>query len=116
MKIRGDQLRERDGKFEVRVVEELWDAVYMDKMELLVVDHPAETDIYVDEKYLPPPYPGLEIQTVTEPRIPVAAHDHRGYDILPHLTARDSLYVGNFKLGDYQGVPNCIRSPWTWVI
>ena len=105
VKIRGDQLRERDGKFEVRVVEELWDAVYMDKMELLVVDHPTETDIYVDEKYLPPPYPGLEIQTVTEPRIPVAAHDHRGYDILPHLTARDSLYVGDFKLGDFQGVP-----------
>ena len=105
VKIRGDQLRERDGKFEVRVVEELWDAVYMDKMELLVVDHPAETDIYVDEKYLPPPYPGLEIHTVTEPRLPVAAHDHNGYDILPQLTARDSLYVGDFKLGDYQGVP-----------
>ena len=31
VKIRGDQLRMRDGKFEVRVVEELWDAVYMDK-------------------------------------------------------------------------------------
>ncbi|MDE2728170.1 MAG: CRTAC1 family protein, partial [Gemmatimonadota bacterium] len=73
VKIRGDQLRMLDGEFEVRVVEELWDAVYMDKMELLVVDHPAETDIFVDEKYLPPPYPDLEIHTVTDPRLPVAA-------------------------------------------
>ncbi len=105
VRIRGDQLRMQDGKYTVRVVEELWDAVYMDKMELLVVDHPAETDIYVDEKYLPPPYPGLEIHTVTDPRLPVAAHDHHGHDILPHLTARDSLYVGDFKLGDFQGVP-----------
>ncbi|MCY3773813.1 MAG: FG-GAP-like repeat-containing protein [Gemmatimonadetes bacterium] len=105
VKIRGDQLRLRDGKFEVRVVEELWDAVYMDKMELLVVDHPDETDIYVDEKYLPPPYPDLEIHTVTEPRLPVAAHDHHGRNILPHLTARDSLYVGDYRLGDFQGVP-----------
>lgn len=105
VKIRGDQLRQRDGKFEVRVVEELWDAVYMDKMELLVVDHPAETDIYVDEKYLPPPYPALEIHTVTEPRLPVAAHDRHGRDILPALTARDSLYVGDYRLGDFQGVP-----------
>lgn len=105
VKIRGDQLRMRDGKFEVRVVEELWDAVYMDKMELLVVDHPAETDIFVDEKYLPPPYPDLEIHTVTEPRLPVAARDHHGNDILPALAARDSLYVGNYRLGDFQGVP-----------
>ncbi len=105
VKIRGDQLRERDGKFEVRVVEELWDAVYMDKMELLVVDHPAETDIYVDEKYLPPPYPGLEIHTVTDPRPPLAARDHNGNDILPRLAARDSLYVGDFELGEFQGVP-----------
>ena len=105
VKIRGDQLRKRDGKYEVRVVEELWDAVYMDKMELLVVDHPAETDIYVDEKYLPPPYPDLEIHTVTEPRLPVSARDQRGRDILPHLAARDSLYVGDYRLGDFQGVP-----------
>ena len=105
VKIRGDQLIKRDGKYLVRVVEELWDAVYMDEMELLVVDHPAETDIFVDEKYLPPPYPGLEIHTATEPRLPVAAHDHRGRDILPHLTARDSLYVGHYRLGEFQGVP-----------
>lgn len=105
VKIRGDQLLERDGKYEVRVVEELWDAVYMDKMELLVVDHPAETDIYVDEKYLPPPYPDLEIHTVTDPRLPVSARDRHGRDILPHLAARDSLYVGDYRLGDFQGVP-----------
>ena len=105
VKIRGDQLRMRDGKFEVRVVEELWDAVYMDKMELLVIDHPAETDIFVDEKYLPPPYPDLEIHTVTDPRLPVAALDHHGNDILPALAARDSLYVGDYGLGDFQGVP-----------
>ncbi len=105
VKIRGDQLSKRDGRYEIRVVEELWDAVYMDKMELLVVDHPAETDIYVDEKYLPPPYPGLEIHTVTDPRLPVSAHDHNGHDILPALTARDSLYVGDYQLGEFQGVP-----------
>ncbi len=105
VKIRGDQLVKQDGKYVVRVVEELWDAVYMDKMELLVVDHPAETDIYVDEKYLPPPYPDLEIHTVTDPRFPVAARDHNGHDILPALTARDSLYVGDYVLGDFQGVP-----------
>ena len=105
VKIRGDQLRRQGDKYVLHVVEELWDAVYMDKMELLVVDHPAETDIYVDEKYLPPPYPGLEIHTATDPRLPVSARDHHGHDILPHLAARDSLYVGDFSPGEFQGVP-----------
>ena len=105
VKIRGDQLRRQGNKYVLHVVEELWDAVYMDRMELLVVDHPAETDIYVDEKYLPPPYPGLEIHTVTDPRLPVTARDHHGHDILPRLAARDSLYAGDYLLGDFQGVP-----------
>ncbi len=105
VKIRGDQLREKNGKYFLRVVEELWDAVFMDKMELIVIDHPITTEVYVDEKYLPPPYPDLEIHTVTDLRLPIAAWDHYGNDILPQLTRRDSLYFGNFTPGEFQGVP-----------
>lgn len=104
VKIRGDQLREKDGKYTLRIVEELWDAVYMDALQMLVVDHPETTDIYVDEKYVPPPYPDFRIITATRTRLPRTATDHHGHDILPHLTARDSLYTGDFTLGTYQGL------------
>jgi tetratricopeptide (TPR) repeat protein len=105
VKIRGDQMQPQDGKFVINVVEELWDAVYLDEMHLLAVDHPRESDIYVDEKYVPPPYPDLHIYTATDPRLPIRASDHHGHDILPQLTARDSLYAGDYGLGIYQGVP-----------
>ncbi|MBM3262513.1 MAG: VCBS repeat-containing protein [candidate division Zixibacteria bacterium] len=101
--IQADQLKPKDGRLTLRVVEELWDAVYMDRMELLAVDHPESIDVYVDEKYLPPPYPGLELLTATHPRLPVSAYDRNGRDVLPHLAARDTLYAGDFALGRYQG-------------
>lgn len=105
VKIRGDQMQPQNGKYVIQIVEELWDAVYLDKMHLLTVDHPIDSDIYVDEKYVPPPYPNLNIYTATDPQWPVTAYDHHGHDILPQLTARDSLYAGDYTLGAYQGVP-----------
>ncbi|MEE2710624.1 MAG: CRTAC1 family protein, partial [Gemmatimonadota bacterium] len=103
VKIRSDQLKSRDGKFTLRVVEELWDAVYMDTAQLLVVDHPESTEILVNEIYVPPPYPGFELLMATTHRLPRSAIDHHGHDILPHLTARDSLYAGDYSQGTYQG-------------
>ena len=103
VKIRGDQLRAVDGKFTINVVEELWDAVYMDTAQLLVVDHPESTEIFVNEIYVPPPYPSFELLTATNSLLPRSATDHRGRDVLPHLTARDSLYAGDYSQGTYQG-------------
>ena len=107
VKIRGDQLKAENGRYTLNVVEELWDAVYMDQLALIVVDHPESTDVFVDEKYLPPPYPAFTLYTATatHSRLPVAAVDHRGRDVLKSLMARDSLYVGDYALGTYQGVP-----------
>ena len=105
VKISGDQLQVKDGKYTLNVVEELWDAVYMDQMALIVVDHPESSDVFVDEKYLPPPYPAFTLYTATHPRLPVAAVDQRGRDVLKSLVARDTLYAGDYALGRYQGVP-----------
>jgi hypothetical protein len=103
VKIRGDQLQARDGAYTLRIVEELWDTVYMDRLRLLAVDHPETTDIFVNEIYVPPPYPPFAVYTATRPRLPVAAVDRRGRDILPRLARRDSLYVGDYAPGRYQG-------------
>lgn len=103
VKISGKQLVARDGKFTLNVVEELWDAVYMDTAELIVVDHPSNSDIFVNEIYVPPPYPEFELYTVSEPRLPGSAIDQHGHDILPRLATRDSLYVGDYTSGVYQG-------------
>ena len=54
--IPGASLKARDGNYEIRVTEELREVSYLDKIQLLALDHPAEIDIVTNESW-PPPFP-----------------------------------------------------------
>ena len=45
VKIRGDQLLPRDGDYDLRVNANLWETHFFDHLALLVVDHPAGTEL-----------------------------------------------------------------------
>ena len=45
VKIPRDSIREKDGKLSFRFMEPLEEAVYLDQVELLAVDHPADFDV-----------------------------------------------------------------------
>ena len=51
VKIRGDQLVARDGAYDVRITAELWETHFVDHVSLMVVDHPADTEVFVDERF-----------------------------------------------------------------
>ena len=53
VRIAGDQLRPRDGVYDVRITAELWETHFFDHVSLLVVDHPADTEMFVDERFQP---------------------------------------------------------------
>ncbi len=103
-KIEGRQLAARDGRYVLQFTEELWETAYFDYCRLFAVDHPAGTDVFVDEKCLAPPYPPLRIFRVRERRQPASAVDQHGRDLLPLLRHRDRRYVGGFALTRYQGI------------
>ena len=46
-KVPGDELKPRDGGYDLRVTAELWETFYIDHYSLLVVDHPKGSDIYL---------------------------------------------------------------------
>ena len=48
---RGDQLAPVDGAYDVRITAELWETHFFDHVSLLVVDHPADTEVFVDERF-----------------------------------------------------------------
>ena len=55
LKIDGNFVSENsDGEYELRFTEELWEVAYVDKIELTAVDHPADVDIFSNEKVGPP--------------------------------------------------------------
>jgi tetratricopeptide (TPR) repeat protein len=90
------------GLLSFRFMEPLEEAVYLDQVRLLAVDHPATVDVYPNEYFASnPPYPEFKVVVSRDARPPAAAHDQHGHDVLPDLLAHK--YFGDFELTQFQG-------------
>ncbi len=104
LKIQGEMLKMKDGRYTIQITKELWETIYMDEIKLMAVDHPSEYEIYVDEKFTPPPYPALEILTVKNHQKPISATNGFGHNIRDLIKEKDGRYESGFKKTRYQGV------------
>ena len=92
------------GEFVFQFTSELWETVYLDEAALWVVDHPAGTEVFTDQRYLPPPYapPG---PILTQGRVaPVRAENSQGEEVTERLLAFDHRYPETLRPSRYQGV------------
>ncbi len=103
VKIRGDQLAPRDGAYDLRITAELWETHFFDLTGLLAVDHPAGTEIFVDERFAMPP-PALSIIATGPVQSFAAVRDDRGADVAALADAVDSRFVDFAGRGAYQGI------------
>ena len=102
-KIGSDELVPRDGFYDLRITAELWETYYYDRLALMTVDHPAGTDIFVDERFVIPPVKRA-VTTVESPRKIVRAVDDNGNIVTDIVSDLDERYLDNFGRGRYQGV------------
>src|SRR6476469_10700079 len=96
VRISGDALKPRDGKYFLQLTEELWETAYADEVKLVAVDHPDSVDVFVDERFVPPGPVKLKLFHVGARELPRSAVDERGADVLPALRESDDVYVSNF--------------------
>jgi hypothetical protein len=102
--IEGNQLKPRDGKYLLNLANQLEEIIMFDQAQLLVVDHPAGTEIYPNERLMPaPPFPEFKIFTARDPRLPISAVDGSGKDVLALIAERDRTYPSAFKLLPFKG-------------
>ena len=104
LRIPGDALQPRDGRYVLQFTEELWETAYLDEIRLLAVDHPDSVEVYVDERFVPPAPVQLRLFQTVDRRAPRSAVNERGADVLPAVRERDDVYVGNFTPLRYQGL------------
>jgi Tfp pilus assembly protein PilF len=106
MRIPGQALVPKDGRYVLQITEELWETGYLDHVKLLAVDHPDSMNVYLDEGFVPPTAgpATLELYPVAHPRAPVAATDEHGTDWREALAARDDRYVAPLTPTRYQGI------------
>lgn len=102
-KIGRDQLVPHDGFYDIRVTAELWEVYYYDYLALMTVDHPAGTEIFVDERFVIPPAK-LGITTVKTPHNIARAIDDNGQDVTDLVSTLDGKAVNNFGRGQFQGL------------
>ncbi len=104
LKIPGNSLQPVNGEYRIQITEELWETAYVDRTKLLVVDHPDAVDVYIDEKFVTPPFPQLHIYAVRKKLPPVSAVDGAGVNVLPELLREDERYVSGLQPTRYQGI------------
>jgi Tfp pilus assembly protein PilF len=95
VRIRGDQLKARDGRFELRVTNELEEVLYVDRLQLIAVAHPADTEVYPNEGMTEPPR-AFKLWVTHHARPPISAVDDRGNDVLDRLATVDRRFVDGF--------------------
>jgi len=103
VKIRGDQLVPRDGYYDIRITAELWETHFFDHVSLMVVDHPSDTDVFVDERFVMPP-PELALYHTTTPKPVGRVWDDHGDDVTEIVRDKDQQYLDTFGRGKYQGI------------
>ena len=102
IKIDRQAIREKDGKLSFRFMEPLEEAVYLDQVKVIAVDHSPDFDAYPNEYFASnPPYPPFKVVVSQDARPPVAAEDEHGHDVLPDLLAH--RYFGDFALTQFAG-------------
>ncbi|HEX8686562.1 MAG TPA: ASPIC/UnbV domain-containing protein, partial [Pyrinomonadaceae bacterium] len=102
VRIRGDQLKEKDGRYELRVTNELEEALFFDRLQLVAVAHPEGLEVYPDEGLRAAP-PAFKLFASREARPPLAATDDHGRDVLGRVSRLDRQYPDDFKLLPIRG-------------
>ena len=102
VRIRGNQLRQRNGRYELRVTNELEEALFADQFQLISVDHPPETQIYPNEGMTDPPRP-FKLYVTRNARPPLTAVDDHGADVLSRITSMDRRYPDDFTRDRIRG-------------
>ncbi len=95
------QLRPRDGRYEVRVTNELEEVLYLDRVRLLAVDHPGGVEVYPDEG-MTSTAKAFRLFTVKDPRAPRVT-DASGADATEQARGVDQRFVEGFPLHRIRG-------------
>jgi tetratricopeptide (TPR) repeat protein len=94
--IPAEALTPKQGRYEIRVTEELHEVTYLDQARLIAVDHPRQIKVFTNEKFKSPPFPEFRLFGVSRRIHPVAAHDGAGRDVLESVLRQDRVYASGF--------------------
>jgi hypothetical protein len=109
--VRVDGAAAVQGRYDLRITEELWEAAFFDVAKLWIVDHPADVEVASNLRVLPGQILDDRVLAAAEVRPIAAAWDGRSRDVTSRVAARDEVYADGYERGSAQGVA---ARPWTF--
>jgi Tfp pilus assembly protein PilF len=109
--VRVDGAAPRDGIYDLRLTEELWEAAFLDEQRLWVVDHPAEVEVASNLRVMPGAVLPEAVLAARDVRAVAAAWDARGTEATARVRERDDVYADGWEEGRYQGLA---AEPWSF--
>ena len=102
VRIPPELLHERNGRYELKVTNELEEALFVDRVQLISVAHPQGVEVYPNEGLTVPPQL-FKLYSTRDARPPLAAVDEHGHDVLSRIARLDREYPDDFKLLPIRG-------------
>ncbi len=103
VRIRDDQLKPRNGRYELRITNELEEVLFVDTLQLVAVDHRGDVSVYPNEGLRQPPRPPFSLISAENPHPPLRAVDDHGHDVRPQIRAIDRQYPDDFGVLPIRG-------------
>jgi hypothetical protein len=102
VRIRGDQLKPVHDSLSIRITNELEEVLYLDRVQLLALAHPADVQLFPNEGMTDPPKP-FRLHAVRDARPPVRVIDEHGHDVTDRIAILDRRYPDDFGLQPIRG-------------
>jgi hypothetical protein len=106
--VKVDGAAAREGVYDLRITEELWEAAFFDLTRLWVVDHPAEVEVSSSLRIIPGRIVEDRVHGTRDLKSVLAWTDN-GEEITDRVAARDEIYGDGWTASAYQGVA---AQPW----
>ncbi|MBI3407635.1 MAG: VCBS repeat-containing protein [Planctomycetes bacterium] len=100
--IRGDKLKPKDGKLRLKIGEPMDEATYLDRLQLITVDHPKNITVYPEERFASA-FPSQDVHALGDKIFPDKATDHRGRDVLETSKEWDRKMIDGFATRSWLG-------------
>jgi tetratricopeptide (TPR) repeat protein len=102
VRIEGDRFKPRNGHYDLRITNELEEALFLDHLQLIAIAHPREVEIYPNEGLTDPP-PKFKLFATRNAQPPLSAVDEHGHNVLARIARVDRRYPDDFKLHQIRG-------------
>ena len=103
VRITSDQLKPKNGKYEIRVTNELEEVLFLDHLKLVAVEHDSGTEVYPNEGLGIPTAKERILYTTDNERAPLAALSSSGKNVLPKIERLDRVFYDDFVAEKIRG-------------